>query len=307
MKMIWRSVQFLALFSLIFCQSALAKDTWTFTDAFGDQVEVPKRPQRVLALSEVDLDAMLALDFKPVGTTNGRGQNTPPRYLGDKAAGVPVLGNLGRPSMDKIIEADPDLILMGGVWNRDILVQLREIAPTVVTFKIGENWDTSFLRVAKVLNQEAQAHQFLMNYHKKVSQVQAKLGGKSDLEVSVVRWNPKGPGYMLKDSFSTLVLNDLKLQQPLSQQQKGVAHSPILSLEALHRIDADLIFLGTLSSKGKAVDAMGAAKKIPAFQQLKAVKNNRLIEVDGSLWTSLGGPLAAMAIVEKIESSLRQF
>src|SRR5688572_31139324 len=65
--------------------------TRTVTDVTGTTVTVPTAPKRVVALSEQDLDGALALDVTPVGTVNGRGQTTPPKYLGSKVDGIAVV------------------------------------------------------------------------------------------------------------------------------------------------------------------------------------------------------------------------
>src|SRR5690554_1422860 len=73
---------------------APAPTTRTVVDAAGKSVAVPWRPERVVALSEPDLDAMLALEQKPAGTVSGRGQTSTPRYLGDLPAGIPIVGTV---------------------------------------------------------------------------------------------------------------------------------------------------------------------------------------------------------------------
>ena len=57
--------------------TAAVADTRQIEDAFGHPVTVPSAPQRVITLSELDLDAALALGITPVGTINGRGQAAP--------------------------------------------------------------------------------------------------------------------------------------------------------------------------------------------------------------------------------------
>ncbi|WP_299002051.1 hypothetical protein [uncultured Shewanella sp.] len=76
----------------------------------------------------------------------------------------------------------------------------------------------------------------------------------------------------------------------------------MLSLEALDIIDADWLLLGTLNSKGKAYTAMESTTQQPMFQRLNAYKNHHVSIVDGSYWTSIGGPLAALQVIDDIEN-----
>ncbi|WFB35832.1 ABC transporter substrate-binding protein [Kiritimatiellota bacterium B12222] len=276
----------------------------TVVDAAGRSVDIPINPSRVLALSEGDLDAALALGLKPVGACAGRGQEGFPRYLGEQTEGITLLGALYRPSFDRVVTADPDLILLGGWVDENLLSQLEEVAPVLVTYGGEDTWKSLLLRLGDQLGRSEQAEAFLAEYDAEILMAQERLGERHSSTVSVVRWNPRGPMYMLEDSFARQVLKDIGLQTPSSQQVEGVAHSPVLSFEELHLIDADYVFMGTLSTGGEAGAAMSSAMDTPAFQQLQAVRHGRVSEVDGSLWTSVGGPLAAVALVRETATLL---
>jgi iron complex transport system substrate-binding protein len=276
----------------------------TVVDATGTQVTVPDTVQRPLALSETDLDALLALNLQPVGTTAGRGQQGTPNYLGQQAQRIVLVGGFGAPVIDKIIAAKPDLILAGGLTDPKLLQQLRTLAPTVVTYTLGSDWKTAFRQIAQFTGRNAQANTFFERYQQRIEQLRKHLGPNTNNTISIVRWNPQGPAYMLSDSFASLVIADVGLKRPSTQQEKGIAHSPPLSLEAIHRIDADWLFIGTLSPTGQASESLKTSMQSPVFRQLKAVKNQHMRLVDGSLWTSLGGPLAAMAILNDLEQHM---
>ncbi|MGE5864337.1 MAG: ABC transporter substrate-binding protein [Rhizobacter sp.] len=274
------------------------------TDAHGTIVEVPARPQRVVVLSELDLDALLALGLRPVATTSGRGQVGVPRYLEKAAAGIPVIGSFGAPVLDQLLSAQPDLILAGGVPDPGLLAQLRKVAPTVVSFKPGEDWKLALQRVATIVDRLPAAQTVLARAAERSAAARTRLGPQAASTVSVVRWNPQGPAYMLADSFASRVLADLRLARPPAQREPGAGHSPPLSLEALDRIDGDWLFIGTLSASGQARSALDAARRSAAFGQLQAVRRNHAVIVDGSLWTGLGGPLAAMAVIDDVERAM---
>jgi iron complex transport system substrate-binding protein len=284
--------------------AASAQTTRTITDATGQQVEIPTDPQRVITLSEQDLDAALALDVKPIASVNGRGQSTFPMYLNERTAGIESVGSFTEPSIEKIVTLKPDLILIGGIFPRieGLLPQLREIAPVVVTYKLEDDWKTAFKGTAAALSRETQADTFLSAYDQEVQEMQAAFGSNARQEVSIIRWSPEGPAIMAPESFSRLVAADLGLKRPEAQQsiiiQPGHLHTEPLSLEQLNQIDADWVFIGTLNPEG--VTALDSARQSPLFQQLNAAKNNRVVDVDGTIWTSRGGPLAALIILEDI-------
>ncbi|HCH52190.1 MAG TPA: ABC transporter substrate-binding protein [Aeromonas sp.] len=273
-------------------------------DANGQSHTVPDDPQRVVVLSELDLDSALTLGVQPVGTVNGRGQGTLPRYLLDKAGkAIQVVGDLDNPNLEKLIDLEPDLILTGQT-KPELLALLQEIAPTVVTGNWGEPWKTVFNRSANVMNKEAEAKAFLARYDARLAQARSKLAKHQGEQVSIVRWNPKGPSYMHGGTFASSVVTEMGLARPAHQIGDKSPHSPALSLESLNLLDGDWLVVGTLSASGDAVDAMKQAEQTPAFQQLGAIKGKRFGAVDGSLWTSTGGPQAALRVIEDVEGLL---
>ena len=290
----------------LFLSIQVTAATRSVLDANGQSIEVPEQPLRVIVLSEVYLDIALALGITPIGAVNGRGQQTLPRYLQKEVTQpIQVVGDLNRPNLELILELEPDLILTSP--NRpELLALLNEIAPTVLTFNYGEPWKKTLTRTANILNKQDQAIDFMGRYQKAVNHSKSLIGNKLGQTISVVRWNPKGPAYMFKDSFASLVIADLGMRRPPRQQNPGHTHSLSLSLEALDILDADWMVIGTLSTSGEAVDAMHHAETMPAYKQLNAIKSNRYRAVDGSLWTSVGGPLAALWVMNDIVELLNK-
>ncbi|NHC11682.1 iron-siderophore ABC transporter substrate-binding protein [Stutzerimonas degradans] len=279
-------------------------DARQMTDALGNTVTVPDAPKRVITLSEIDLDTALTLGVTPVGTINGRGQAAPPRYLDGKLpAGIEVVGDIDNPNLETLLELQPDLILTGPVKPEQLAI-LNEIAPTVITFNWARPWQESMQRTAQALNREAEAKAVLERYHARVNAARQRLAAYQGQTLSIVRWNPKGPSYMFKDAFASTVAEDVGLRRPAHQQDRGHTHSMALSLESLELLDADWLVIGTLATSGEAVEAMNQAEQTPAFRQLSAIQAKRFGAVDGSLWTSLGGPMAALQVIDDIEALL---
>lgn len=278
--------------------------TRTVIDAEGSAVALPQAVRRIAALSEIDLDSCLALGIKPVATVNGRGQKSHPHYLQSQGVSdVPVVGDLGRPNLEALIRLKPDLILTAPT-RPEILALMRRIAPTAVTYRNSDPWKLVFDRVATILGREAAAAEFLARYEQELRAARGRLPSLQGKTVSIVRWNPNGPAFMQRDAFASLVLRDLGLDRPPAQQVEGQKHSMPISLEALHMIDADWLFIGTLEASGESATAMREVADNPAFQRLTAVKSKRHHPVDGSKWTSVGGPLAALSIVKETADAI---
>ncbi|MDQ8703717.1 iron-siderophore ABC transporter substrate-binding protein [Streptomyces sp. LHD-70] len=274
------------------------------TDATGKKVQVPADPKNVVALSEMDLDSSLALGVKPVGLTAGRGQKGAPEYLAGEAKGIPVVGAVTGPDIEKVLQAKPDVILAGQLADQQVLEQLSEIAPTVVTVDRTKSWKKALSLTGQVLGKENEAKDFLADYDKKTAELKKNLGGNAGATVSVARYSAKGTAVMQQGVFISDVLGDLGFKRPGIQNDKGQGHSTPLSDEDLKQIDADWLFVGTLASTGKDADLFGELKDKAAYQQLDAVKDGHVTEIDGSKWTSLGGANAAVSVLDDIEKAM---
>lgn len=284
-----------------------APTTRTITDASGAQIVVPVAPQRVVTLTEHDLDSALALGITPVGSVNGRGQTGLPAYLGDQIAGIESVGSLAEPSLEKLAALKPDLILAGNLIPQieALLPDLQQIAPVVKTYSAGDDWKVAFAGSAAAVNRTAAAETFLADYTTRAAAIRAILPADTPAEASIVRWMPEGPVVMAPITFSSLVLADLGLARPAAHAElvgSHGAHSEPLSLEQLAVIDSDWLFIGALNAEGGA--ALETAQSNPLFQQLTVVKQGHVAVVDGAVWTSIGGPLAALTVLDDVEAAL---
>lgn len=296
-------------------------ETRTVTDASGQDVTLPSHPSRVVTLSEPTTDNALALGVTPIGVVSGRGQQTVPNYLVERAADIPILGSIGTPNLEAIGAAHPDLILVDGtsVKNNDTetLTALAQIAPVFFTAQSGGDWRETFILTADALGVSDHAEAKLAEFDQHVASVSARLkdGGYLDQTYSVVRWQGDSAGLILKELPAGQALSALGMKRPANQDRDGEGHSEPVSLENIDQIDADWIFFGTLGKSSvnnpsaggnTGVEASAAAleeaKNAVGFDSLNAVKADHVIPVDGSLWTSTGGYLLMDGIVSSIEA-----
>lgn len=281
---------------------APAADTLTVVDAAGNEVTIPANAQRVVALGERDMDAAFALGVPLVGVVNGRGAQTPPAYLQSYLGDAVSVGAFSAPSPEAVLNLNPDLIIIGGVSAavEELLPSFRQIAPVYITYMPGDDWQTSFMGAAAGLNRTAEAEAWLADYNAHLAEVAAKL--PEGAQISIVRFNPDGPVIMSPISFASVIAGEMGLTRPEAQMNiEGPGHGDTVSLEAIGTIDADHIFVGALNPEGRAI--LDEALANPLYGALKAVQNNAVSVVDGAVWTSLGGPLAAQTVVNDIAAA----
>ncbi|MGC3953198.1 MAG: iron-siderophore ABC transporter substrate-binding protein [Propionicimonas sp.] len=290
-------------------------------DVNHEQVTVPADPQRVVTLSEPTLDGALALGVKPIGSVNGRGQTTMPNYLIDLAEGIPAVGTVAQFNFEAIAALKPDLILTyaSGGNNPESVAIMRQIAPVYFVGYAGADWKTTFRKVANALNQADRAEQLLTDFDAYAAGVKDRLhaAGYGDKTFSIVRWQGSNASLILKELPPGMALEAIGLKRPPAQDKEGRGHSEPISLENLTDADADYMFFGTLGGSsvnnpvaGGSADVSGAQKAyeeaqgVPGFRELTAYRDGHVILVDGSLWTSTGGPILMRRIIEFVEQEL---
>ncbi|CAM3722921.1 ABC transporter substrate-binding protein [Bordetella tumulicola] len=279
--------------------------TWaaerTMQTAFGE-VKIEGVPTRVVTLGENALDATATLGIKPVGALASRGGTDIPTYLKAKTGPLALVGTVREPSLEAILAQQPDIILAAPGLTKEMYAKLSLIAPTVVPAGSSfDPWEDTLREYAKALDKSDDAEKRISEVDTRVEELSKRM--PANTTVSVLRWNPQGPQMMSSHLFVGSLLQDLGLRpNPLAASIKDRPHSDILSLENLNKADADWIFLATLNPDGKK--ALDEARTQPAFTRLKAAQDDQVVSVDGQIWSSSSGYLAAMQILDDVEKSL---
>lgn len=273
----------------------------TLDTAFGP-ITVKPDPQRIVTLDEGALDTVLALGLKPVGSLAARGGTELPNYLQSIAKDVAIVGTTREPNLEAILSQRPDLILAPPGLEKRVYDILSKMAPTVVSdVPVTAPWAERNALYAKALGKEAEMAE-------RVAQVEARIAALRERiepgqSFSIVRWNPQGPLAMSSHLITGQILTQLGLQSTQVASELGERpHSDILSLENLGSVDADWMFIATLNAQGEAT--LAAARQQPAFNRLNAVRNDRAVTVDGQVWSSGTGVLAAERILDDVERIL---
>jgi len=198
-----------------------------------DTVCIPSKPQRIIALDvPAILDPLPALGIKPVGTAVdhfGSGETWSggryfPAVLPELVAGIESVGAEGTPSIEKILELQPDLILLAN-QSEQVYKQLSAIAPTVLIDVWKDNIPVkeNFRYIAQLVGQEEKAEEVLNQYEKRVEDFQEQLGDRLiNSEISVI--SHYGGLFLLSPFYASYfeVFQDIGLPiKPLFLTQKS--------------------------------------------------------------------------------------
>lgn len=273
----------------------------TVDTAFG-ALELHGTPQRVVTLSENALDTALAVGVKPLGSVATRGGNDVSTYLKDKAGDIKIVGTARETNLESVFALQPDLILAAPALTKEQYQKLSLIAPTLVPKgNAFADWRHNVEFYGQALDKRPEARAAIAAVDARIEGLKGKI--EPGQVASVVRWSPQGPGVMSHHLFVGQLLSQLGFKgTAMAAELTKKPHSDALSLENLSRIDGDWLFLATLNADGDK--ALEQARQQPAFARLKAVSSGHVQSVDGQIWSSGAGPLAAQVILDDVEKAV---
>ncbi|MGW8887955.1 ABC transporter substrate-binding protein [Streptomyces sp. NPDC055749] len=268
----------------------------TVKHAMGD-TKIPAKPTKVVVLDTGELDDVTLLGIEPVGAVSPhmKTEGGFPNYLKDKIGDVKDVGPMEEPNLELIASLKPDLILSSKVRHEKVYDKLNGIAPTVFTETTGAPWKENLKVHAEALGLEAQADTALNSYEARAKALGEAIKAKYDgamPSASVVRFVAGPTRLYQKSAYSGIVLNDIGLTRPASQNSGDPAMTMLdVSPEQIDKAEADLVFVTVADEPDKTQQKDVTSN--PVWKDLKAVKDNKVFTVPDETWMSGIGVQAA--------------
>lgn len=265
-----------------------------------------KAPQRIVALSDADLDALLLLGVQPVGVGASVHEGGITPWARPKLTGQPTVLEPGENGVDpeQVAKLNPDLVLAGGDYYIDS--EYKALAPLVPTtaYETGpfeDPWQTTLRQVAKLIGKVEQGEQIIKDVAAKVADVRTRypaLAGKSFSlsqvfeagTIGVLR-SPEDAGVKSFNSFGMELA-------PAVRELKSDDFAVTLSLEKIATIDADVVLVYPAEAQFRT-----ALEENALFRNLKAVREGHYMSLDLVQFTSLRNP-SPLAIPYFIDNGL---
>ncbi|NQX59129.1 ABC transporter substrate-binding protein [Paenibacillus qinlingensis] len=245
-------------------------------DAMGHEVKIPGEVKRVIA--PFLEDGLTAIGIKPVAQWSAAGE--PQQYLQNVLSGVPVLDMAGGLKPEQTLSHNPDLIILAAptYMKNGTYEDFSKIAPTFVLSNDENDWRGNVAKLGEVLGKVTEAEQAIKKYDEKLGaskdKIRTAVGDKS--AVLFQSANEKGFKLFGANFYSgKLLYQGFGFKQP--KLLKGDYDT--YSLETLAQLD-DVDYIFVLSGKGRAKPPVDN----PLWQQLPAVKQGHVYEVDSGHW-----------------------
>lgn len=191
-----------------------------------------------------------------------------------------------RPDLDRLMSAKPDLIVASGFRAAELSPEEKvwnQIAPTV-TLPFASDWISHFKMVARIVNKEKEAGDWLERYARKAEIVRKQIGERVGDDTFLVVGLAAGKLYAYgRRNIGTVLYGDLGLNAPPGAAD--IHHFKEISKDELAFFDADRILLTCFRHDGTArtdrairseADALFACEQ---WRSLKAVRNRRVYEI----------------------------
>jgi iron complex transport system substrate-binding protein len=269
----------------------------------GD-IEVPADPQRIVALSGDQLDALCALGLQsrvvaaalPDG---GDGQPTQQlSYLGTVIHDVPAAGTRSSPDVAAVAAAAPDLILGSSSYTPQSYGEFLAVAPTVFTGAPGARWADTLRTVGAATGRARAADDLLAGFDAQAVDV-GRTNDAAHYQVSVIQLSEATVRVFGTDNFAASILAAVGADRPAAQR---FTDQPYLELGMddpdLSAADGDLIYVSfdSPAAKDRAASFLTGA----AWRALSAVRDHRFYVVNNEVWQSGGGLIAARGVLEDL-------
>lgn len=276
-------------------------ETRTIEHAMGTS-EVPTEPKRVVVLTNEGTEALIALGVKQVGAV--KSWNGDPWYphIESEMTDVTEVGTESEVNLEAIAKLEPDLIIGTKLRQENIYDKLNAIAPTVMSETLKGDWQENFALYANALNLEDKGNDVLADYEQHVEDTKAELGDAVNKELSVVRFLPGASRIYFTDSFSGVILGDVGVKRPASQDRTEFAEE--ITMERIPEMDGDHIVYFTYGG----ADGSKTAEEWQSNQlwkDLDAVKSGEVTEVSDDTWNTSGGVLSANEVLDELVTILK--
>lgn len=269
-----------------------------------DLTTIEGKPKRIVVLTNHGTEALLVLGIKPIGAVQSWTGSPWYDHIDEDMEGVEVVGTESEINLEAIAALKPDLIIGNKMRQEEHYQALEAIAPTVFEETLRGDWKVNFELIAKTVAEEEKGQEVLESFNERVANLTERLGDKIDTKVSMVRFMPDDVRVYHKDSFSGIILEEIGLARPESQDVADFAAKGVTK-ERINEMDGDVIFYFTYENEnGEGQKAEDQWVKDALWTNLEAVKANKAYEVSDTIWNTAGGVKAANLMLDDLENKL---
>lgn len=270
--------------------------------------KVPKDAKRVVALEFSFVDALAALNVKPVGVADDNKPNHIIKPLKEKIGDYKSVGARKQPNLEEISKLKPDLIIADSNRHKGIYKELSKIAPTIELKSFDGDYNDNidaFKTIAKALNKEDEGKKRLDEHKEKIAKYKDEIQFDKNEKVLPAVASKSGLLAHPSESYVGQFLSQLGFKEALNKDvTKGLSkylQGPYLQLnaETLKDVNPERMFIMTDGASPKE-PSYQEMKKDPVWDTLDAVKHNRVSIVSRDTWARARGLISSEEMAKEL-------
>jgi iron complex transport system substrate-binding protein len=282
-----------ASLAFVSCSSSSAV---AVTDLLDRAVQIDEPPVRIVTLHPTATETL----YRAGGVAVGR--DTSSQYPAE-VLDLPTVGSAYSPSLEKVAELAPDLVIIEALTQASFVDQLEQLEVPVIAVRAASLDDVSksLTLVAKIIDTKKTADQAIAEIQGRIDTASANAPeGKSilifiaDAEKNVYAARADSyPGAVA----ALLGLDNLAADLQGASPYTGFAQfTPEMALQST----PDVVFTITPAPL-PAPRLSQLLPMIPGFKEMPAVKEGRVVELDPVLFLQAQGPRMADAVEELLD------
>ncbi len=259
----------------------------TVTDSTGATVHIPAEPKRIVFLNASNLEIFTSIGGKAVGRPTS---NSYPDDVKESLQGIPEVGQIHAPNLEKIMSLKPDLVVGTNVPFHVMLRKPLEMAGVPLYLNMINSYEDvlksvdEFGKLAGKEKEAAAKHaEIERDYAELTKDVQKGKGPK----VLIIFGAPDSFNMSTKMSFSGDLVERLGGIN-IANKAENVKDSSFipLSMEFVAKENPDVVMLITMGGSKEILEKLRANMRDNViWHDVNAVKNNRVYQLPPSLFT----------------------
>ncbi|MDP4146411.1 MAG: ABC transporter substrate-binding protein [Bacillota bacterium] len=288
------SILFGFIFTAVFlsgCGSVQSKDSsskvtgnsvypLTITDTYKRKVTIDKKPTTIVSLAPNITEIVYALN----ASDRLKGRTDYCDYP-KSVSSVPSVGNITDPSVEKIVELKPDVVIASNLTKKDIIDKLEKLNIKVVALHGSEDLEGAYdtiEKVGQILDENNNANKIVSDMKNKVDNIENKVkAAKKPKVYYVVSYGQYGDYTGGKGTYVDKMILAAGGNN-IAEDAEGWKYS----LEKVVEHDPEIIVCSKyFDTKAGLINANG-------YRDLSAVKSGKVFEIDNNLLDRQGPRMA---------------
>ena len=277
------------------------------TDDMGRQVELTKKPARIVVTSASFLEPLEAVG----GAELVVGRPDSKTRMPDFAKELPSVGKVYQIDTEKIIACQPDLVIINKGMNEKLVntLEANGIKTLVLDMKSYEDVKREVSTLAMVTGDKEKGEQLIKNMEEKIAAVKAQIP-QDKRRVSIIHSTSQGLTVQLEGSIAGSVAAMLGWEnvasgtKPLEKNPDAAPYS----METLVEQNPEIIFVTSMGKLSAIKASMEETMQSPAWQSIPAVREKKVYYLPQELFLLSPGihyPEAVKTMAECVYPDLK--